>query len=172
MRQTVIIAMLFWTAQYSCPAAADLYRWVDPGSGSVKFSSYPPPWYSEEIQQRGMPKVERIPARSDAPARRDDPEKARPAGVGQELSKALEILETKRKALMASFGSLPRGEDFSRAGEGLRQQVETYDALTAELDRMDPRGAERRRAAAQPLMERIVEGLRAQFNPAAPARER
>jgi hypothetical protein len=168
IRQGMVIAALAWTGT----AVADLYRWVDAESGSVKFSSYPPPWYSEEIQQRGMPKVERIPSRSDAPARRDEPEKARPTGIGQELSKALEILEAKRKALMASFGSLPKGEDFSRAGEGLRQQVETYDALTAELDRMDPRGAERRRAAAPPLMERIVEGLRAQFNPAAPARER
>ena len=168
MRLAILVAGFFWTGT----AAADLYRWVDPESGSVKFSSYPPPWYSEEIQQRGMPKVERIASRSDAPARRDEPEKARPTGIGQELSKALEVLEEKRKALMASFGSLPKGEDFSRAGEGLRQQVEAYDAISAELDRMDPKGAARRKAAAQPLMERIVEGLRAQLNPAAPARER
>ncbi|OFZ87230.1 MAG: hypothetical protein A2W21_01775 [Betaproteobacteria bacterium RBG_16_66_20] len=43
------------------PAAADLYRWVDPETGSVKFSSYPPPWYGDEAAQRGAPKVEVIP---------------------------------------------------------------------------------------------------------------
>jgi len=168
MRLAVIFAALLWNGT----AAADLYRWVDPESGSVKFSSYPPPWYSEDIQQRGVPKVERIPARSDTPARRDEPEKARPAGSGQELSKALEILEERRKALLGSLGSLPKGTDSSSTGDGIRQQVESYEAVTAELDRMDPKGAARRKAAAQPLMERIVEGLRAQLNPAAPARER
>ncbi len=43
-------------------AAADLYRWVDPRTGSVKFSSAPPPWYETE---RG-PKVERIPYKEPA----------------------------------------------------------------------------------------------------------
>jgi hypothetical protein len=44
-------------------AHADLYRWVDPETGSVKFSSYPPPWYGDEAKQRRAPKVEHIPAR-------------------------------------------------------------------------------------------------------------
>ena len=43
-------------------AHADLYRWVDPETGSVKFSSYPPPWYGDEAMQRRAPKVERIPS--------------------------------------------------------------------------------------------------------------
>ena len=38
-------------------AHADLYRWVDPESGSVKFSSTPPPWF----ERSGGPPVERIP---------------------------------------------------------------------------------------------------------------
>lgn len=42
-----------------CAAAhADLYRWVDPESGSVKFSNAPPPWYDTD---QG-PKVEVIPS--------------------------------------------------------------------------------------------------------------
>ena len=41
-----------------CSAAhADLYRWVDPQSGSVKFSSAPPPWF----ESGSGPQVERIP---------------------------------------------------------------------------------------------------------------
>jgi hypothetical protein len=60
MRLAVLLAILLCSGH----AAADLYRWVDPETGSVKFSSYPPPWYGDESQQRRAPKVEHIPARS------------------------------------------------------------------------------------------------------------
>ena len=73
MRQTVIIAMLFWAAQYSGLAAADLYRWVDPDTGSVKLSSYPPPWYGDEAKQRRAPKVEVIPARGEPVVKPETP---------------------------------------------------------------------------------------------------
>jgi len=68
MRLALIIATLFWTALHSGTAAADLYRWVDPESGSVKFSSYPPPWYGDEARERRAPKVEVIPTRGGAAA--------------------------------------------------------------------------------------------------------
>ena len=55
------------------PAAADLYRWIDPETGSTKYSSYPPPWYGDEAQQRRAPKVEVIPARSDVVAKPETP---------------------------------------------------------------------------------------------------
>ena len=42
------------------PAHADLYRWVDPQSGSVKFSNLPPPWYGDPLRQAGSPAVEGI----------------------------------------------------------------------------------------------------------------
>ena len=45
---------------------ADLYRWVDPETGSVKFSSYPPPWHGDAAKERRAPKVEHIPARREA----------------------------------------------------------------------------------------------------------
>lgn len=44
-------------------AHADLYRWVDPETGSVKFSSYPPPWFGDEAKEKRAPKVEHIPPR-------------------------------------------------------------------------------------------------------------
>jgi hypothetical protein len=178
MRLAIVSAALAWAAQFSGTAAADLYRWVDPESGSVKFSSYPPPWYGDAAQERRAPKVEHIPARRDAPARRDEPARdqdgaqARPPGAGQQIALALEALNERRKALLAAFESLQRPEDFSRAGAGLRQQYEAYQAVTVEMDRLDPKGAERRNAVNQPVLERIAQGLRAQFNPTAPVQER
>ncbi len=68
MRFAVAVAMLTWAAQFSGPAAADLYRWVEPESGSIKFSSYPPPWYGDPVKQRRAPKVEVIPERGRAPS--------------------------------------------------------------------------------------------------------
>jgi hypothetical protein len=68
MRFVVAVATFAWAAQFSGPAAADLYRWVDPESGSIKFSSYPPPWFGDPAKERRAPKVEVIPDRSSAPS--------------------------------------------------------------------------------------------------------
>lgn len=53
------------------PAAADLYRWIDPETGSIKYSSYPPPWYGDPAAERRAPKVEVIPAVPEAVAKPD-----------------------------------------------------------------------------------------------------
>lgn len=74
MRIAALIAALFWATT----AAADLYRWVDPETGSVKFSSYPPPWYGNEALEKRSPKVEHIPAR--VPGGKPQPEKVEEAG--------------------------------------------------------------------------------------------
>jgi hypothetical protein len=55
------------------PALADLYRWVDPETGSVKFSSYPPPWYGDENLEKRSPKVEHIPPRSPGGSTQTEP---------------------------------------------------------------------------------------------------
>ena len=31
---------------------AELYRWIDRASGSVKYSSTPPPWYGDAAKER------------------------------------------------------------------------------------------------------------------------
>jgi hypothetical protein len=64
IRFVVAVGMLAWAGA----AAADLYRWVDPETGSIKFSSYPPPWFGDPARERRAPKVEVIPERSSAPA--------------------------------------------------------------------------------------------------------
>jgi hypothetical protein len=73
MRTVLAVAVLLLFR--AAPAAADLYRWIDPETGSVKFSSYPPPWYGDPAAERRAPKVEVIPARPEAAARPDLPAK-------------------------------------------------------------------------------------------------
>jgi len=62
--------LLFILLLAPCFAHADLYRWVDPDTGTVKFSSYPPPWHGDAQRERGAPAVEVIPSRgSPAPVK-------------------------------------------------------------------------------------------------------
>ena len=66
MRFAVASAFLLFV--WANQALADLYRWVDPETGSVKFSSYPPPWHGDAAKQRRAPKVEVIAPMRTAPA--------------------------------------------------------------------------------------------------------
>ena len=45
----------------------------------------------------------------------------------------------------------------------MQQQLEAYQALSAELDRLDPAGAARRRAQEVGVMETLRRGLEAQL---------
>ena len=154
VRALLSIAFCFFTRE----ALADLYRWVDPDTGSVKFSSYPPPWYGDPAQEKSAPKVEHIPERAPGAA----------AEPGAAAASSLDALEERRKRVMQQIATLPGQTDAQRAGAGLKQHLDAYAAVIAEMDRLDPRGAERRRAEAQPLLERLIDGLRAQLKPAPP----
>jgi hypothetical protein len=155
MRYLVFLAMLV-----AFPVQADLYRWVDPQSGSVKFSSYPPPWFGDPQRERGAPAVEVIPYRGPgAPAKPvAAPEKPSPAASTRAT------LEARWAGLMQFFATLPATTDFNRAGSGIQQQLEAYQALSAELDRLDPAGAQRRRAQEAGVFETMRRGLEAQLS--------
>jgi hypothetical protein len=155
-------------------ARADLYRWVDPETGSIKYSNHPP--LVSPAARGPAPKVEVIPYRppgSAAPATQTaDPAAANAAAnpaakaASQAAAKppaepgALASLEARWRTMLESFGA-PAAADFQRSGEGIRQHVEAYKAVSAELDRMDPAGAARRRAQAEEsgLLERFVKGI-------------
>jgi hypothetical protein len=64
----IVVALAVLISLWAIPAAADLYRWVDPETGSVKFSSYAPPWFGDAAKQKRAPKVEVIPAGKPATA--------------------------------------------------------------------------------------------------------
>jgi hypothetical protein len=113
----------------SLPALADLYRWVDPETGSVKFSSVPPPG-----TQAG---VDVVPYRgSAAPAK-----PAAPADAGVEL---------RWRELLGEISAAPPGSAL------LQQRLQDFVAVSAELDKRDPAGAERRRAEAQAVLQRLL----------------
>ena len=115
------------------PAYADLYRWVDPDSGSVMFSNLPPadPQLGAElVPYRGAPK---------------------PAAAS---SSSLVALEMRWRALLVQLAARSP-QDMARDRGVLRQELETYEALRAELDRRDPAGAPRRAAETGALVEHL-----------------
>lgn len=139
------------------PAHAELYRWVDPQTGSVKFSSYPPPWFGHQALELNAPATEVIAYQMPGAGKPAAPLKPSAA------ASVLAALETRLAGLTQFFSALPSNQDFSRAGSGIQQQLEAYQALRAELDRLDPAGAARRRAQEVGVMETLRRGLEAQL---------
>jgi len=131
---------LFLVALVALPAHADLYRWVDPQSGTVKLSNLPP--------ADAAIRVEVLPYRGPggAPVQ---PVRAKPDPG------AVATLEARWRSLLAELAVLPERPDFERGGEGLRRHLEEYEAASAELDRVDPAGAKRRQAETAGLLERL-----------------
>ena len=145
MRAVVFLVAMSWTAL----ALADLYRWVDPETGSIKYSSYPPPWVGDPQQERRAPRVERIPAgRTEPVVKPETP---------------LELLDVRRKEMLQGLLQFSSRDDFNRAGSGLKQQLGAFQAVSAELDKLDPRGAAARKSESQALLDKLIEGLRAPF---------
>jgi len=132
-------------------AHADLYRWVDRQTGSVKYSSSPPPWYGDRAKERSSPPVEVIRYNAPAPAAKPTPK--------EENASIIASMQARWRELNKFFGSLPPSTDFARPGEGLRPQIEAYQTLSRELDRLDPAGAERRRAQRPPGFDAARERL-------------
>lgn len=143
-----VFVILVLSASWSSVALADLYRWVDPETGSVKFSSYPPPWYGDAAQQRRAPKVEVIPGGRDARV------SSEAAGAALESSRRLETLELQRKQLMQQLAK-PGGE---RGPQALEKQLEAYSTLSEQMEKLDPAGAAVRRAEVQLLIDKILKG--------------
>ncbi len=156
-------ACVFLLAALALPAHADLYRWIDRESGSVKYSNSPPPWFGDPEKERHSPAVEVIQYRDPRTIKPAAAEKPSPAAA------AIAALEARWAELARSFAALPATTDFERAGAGLRRQVEAYQALGAELDRLDPAGAARRRAREPGIVETLRRGLEAQAGARPPA---
>jgi hypothetical protein len=125
----------------SFAARADLYRWIDRESGSVKYSNAPPPWYGDPDKERNAPAVEIL--RYKTPAK--------PVPEISANARTIAGLEARRAELVRFLATIPPATDVDKAG--IRRQLDDYQALSAELDRLDPAGATRRRAQQPPIVE-------------------
>ena len=74
---------------FSLPAHADLYRWVDPQSGSVKFSSVPPDWHGDPLREGVAPRVEVLRYQGPAPAKLPPTAAGKPPAAGAQASERL-----------------------------------------------------------------------------------
>jgi hypothetical protein len=150
--------LLFLVLLFPVAALADLYRWVDRETGSVRLSNYPPGASASQVEV-----IRYVPPGAPRPPQ----EPAKPAPKPSSLA----ALETQWRTLKQALETLPSQADFSRAGGGFAQQADAYRAVRAELDRVDPAGAARRRAEDQTLMQRLGTGLRTLVDPGTPVRQ-
>ena len=136
------------------PAHADLYRWIDPETGSVKLSSLPPS--DSGVNAEVVPyKAQALPKPAATPA------------VAKPVASAVEALQARWSEILTQItGISPR--DFQRGAEGLKQHIEAYEAVRVELDRIDPSGAARRRSESESVLDKLKRGFAAQFSPVPP----
>ena len=144
-----LLMFLFW----GNAAHADLYRWVDPESGSVKFSSYPPPWYGDEAKERRAPKVERIPTGRDPAVQTDVA-----AGSAQDNARNYEALEAQRKVMLQQMPQVAARGGSDRGMPALQKHLEVFAQLSEQLDKLNPEGAAARRAEAEAVLQRLIKG--------------
>jgi hypothetical protein len=165
MRLVVLLA----AALAATPACADLYRWTDPQSGSIKYSNVPPPWLGDPEKERRAPAVKVIPSRQPG----SKPAAAAPAALAAptEPSPVAATLEGRWRKMLDELESLsdlgPTG--MARAGTGIRQQIQAYEAVRAELERQDPAGAARRREEEGEILSELRKGIAAAQAPKPPA---
>jgi hypothetical protein len=156
---------VFMIVLFSGVAQAELYRWVDRETGQVKFSNTPPAWFGDPEKQRRNPPVEVIRYRSSA-------EKPKPTPAAEATAaeaRTIASLEARWLELTRFFASLPPGTDLARAGPKLQQQLDTYQAISAELERLDPRGATRRRSQEAAVIDSVRREQQPTSSPRRPA---
>ena len=135
-------------------AHADLYRWIDPATGTVTYSNVPPA--DPNVSPQVVPYTGPLPPKSAAPPAVGKPSPA-PAATA---TASVAALEAEFQSLYAQLANVPP-ESFRNASEALRRQMQTYEGLRSQLDELDPAGASRRAAATLALAERIRKGLEA-----------
>jgi len=156
MRFSAVWALLLCV--WANHAAADLYRWVDPETGSVKFSSYPPPWFGDAAKVPRAPKVEHIPAGKPAAAGEEPlpdakaPPKPLPEAAGKLQAPASSSQEERRKSLLKQIAANGAALATSKPEEGARiyadlaERVREYNSTELFLMQVDAGGEGARRA--------------------------
>ena len=139
MRLSWLILLLPLTAH------ADLYRWIDPESGSVKLSSQPPS--DPRIEPQVVPYKAPPPKLAPKPAARATPTSPTP------VAPSTADLEVRWRMLAAQIASIPP-QELRSGSERVREQLLALQATRAELDRVDPAGVARRNAEMAAMIQR------------------
>lgn len=156
MRRLLLLIAL---AACGTAAQAQLYRWVDPESGSTKYSSSPPPWLGDPARERRSPKVEVIPPGKPPPVQRGDldvPPAFAPAPSAAPAAPAPADLATRFPSLLGELTSriVRSGGNISPE---LQKRLDEFAALTQKLDRADPAGAAARQAQTQAALQAAMQ---------------
>jgi|GEM_PF-1180747 len=136
----VLAALLAGTV---ADALAELYRWRDPQTGRIKYSSYPPPWYGDETREATAPKVEVI---GDRPSAGSASQKATDE-MTEKVAEVIRFMEQRRQQLLSRMTVAHASAGFDPADPAFTADLQAYRAVTRELDKFDPKGAAVRRTA-------------------------
>jgi hypothetical protein len=142
MRIVPLVGVLAVVLAGLAPSAlAELYRWRDPQTGTIKYSSYPPPWYGDESREAGAPKVEVLgggqPGGKESRTPADE--------MAAKVAEVIRFMEQRREQLLSRMTVARASAGFDPADPGFKADLQAYRAVTSELDKFDPNGATARR---------------------------
>ena len=135
--QIVLAAALgVMLAVVAADVAAELYRWRDPQTGTIRYSSYPPPWYGDESREATAPKVEVLGNRDAQAASRKPADE-----MAEKVAEVIRFMEQRREQLLSRMTVARASAGFDPAAPGFKADLQAYQSVTRELDKFDPQGA-------------------------------
>jgi hypothetical protein len=137
-------------AVVAADVAAELYRWRDPQTGTIRYSSYPPPWYGDESREATAPKVEVLGNRDAEAASRKPADE-----MAEKVAEVIRFMEQRREQLLSRMTVARASAGFDPGAPGFKADLQAYQSVTRELDKFDPRGAAARRKADARVFENL-----------------
>ncbi|MCG6951518.1 MAG: hypothetical protein LJE90_04040 [Betaproteobacteria bacterium] len=151
MRIVLFGALLAALVGVAFDAGAELYRWRDPQTGSIKYSSYPPPWYGDESRAASAPRVEVL-----GGGNRDGEANAKaPDAMAEKVAEVIRFMEQRREQLLSRMTVARASAGFAPTNPAFRADLEAYRNVTRELDKFDPKGASARRKSDARVFENL-----------------
>jgi len=150
MQIVLAAALSVLLAALAGDVAAELYRWRDPQTGAIKYSSYPPPWYGDESREATAPKVEVLGNRESETASRQPADE-----MAEKVAEVIRFMEQRRKQLLSRMTVARASAGFDPSDPGFKADLQAYQTVTRELDKFDPKGAGARRRADARVFENL-----------------
>jgi len=132
-------------------ARAELYRWRDPQTGTIKYSTYPPPWYGDEAREATAPKVEVLGNPQPGAKERGTPADE----MAEKVAEVIRYMEQRRGQLLARMTVARASAGFDPSDPSFQADLRAYRGVTRELDKFDAKGAAARRSADARVFENL-----------------